>query len=154
MQSDISSYPPTSPAAIQIIYTLHTNYSQEYPWLIFPSWWLAVTWLIPTLSETNRAPLDNRTHFWFQHWLCSRSTCPVLPSRKCCYNKYFYNSSVFRSIPQPLYSRLYTINFIIKTLFLTISFLWTRASHPWVEYDQLMHVLWKAFYHEDYPFPI
>eukprot|EP00069_Balaena_mysticetus_P021350 bmy_13338T0 len=36
---------------------------------------------------------------------------------------------------------LYTINFIIKTLLLTISFLWIRASYPQFRYDQLIHLL-------------
>eukprot|EP00069_Balaena_mysticetus_P003251 bmy_16481T0 len=36
---------------------------------------------------------------------------------------------------------LYTINFIVKTLLLTMSFLRIRASYPRFRYDQLIHLL-------------
>ncbi|NP_008790.1 NADH dehydrogenase subunit 1 (mitochondrion) [Hippopotamus amphibius] len=126
--------------------------TQEKLWLIFPSWPLAMMWFISTLAETNRAPFDLTegeselvsgfnveyaagpfAMFFMAEYIniIMMNAFTTVLFLGTCYNPY---------LPE-----LYTINFTIKTLLLTMSFLWIRASYPRFRYDQLMHLLWKSF---------
>nr|BAW87937.1 NADH dehydrogenase subunit 1 [Platysmacheilus sp. ZF-11739] len=134
-------------------YTLQTfNTAQEGIWLLAPAWPLAAMWYISTLAETNRAPFDLTegeselvsgfnveyaggpfTLFFLAEYaniLMMNTLSAVL----------FLGSSHFPNMPE-----LTTISLMIKAAFLSVVFLWVRASYPRFRYDQLMHLVWKNF---------
>nr|YP_010455634.1 NADH dehydrogenase subunit 1 [Sturnira ludovici]UUA63395.1 NADH dehydrogenase subunit 1 [Sturnira ludovici] len=126
--------------------------TQEYMWLICPSWPLAMMWFISTLAETNRAPFDLTegeselvSGFNVEYaggpfalfFLAEYANIIMMNALTTILFLGAYNN--------PTFPELYSINFAIKTLLLTMSFLWIRASYPRFRYDQLMHLLWKNF---------
>nr|YP_010455439.1 NADH dehydrogenase subunit 1 [Anoura geoffroyi]UUA63070.1 NADH dehydrogenase subunit 1 [Anoura geoffroyi] len=126
--------------------------TQEYMWLIFPSWPLAMMWFISTLAETNRAPFDLTegeselvSGFNVEYaggpfalfFLAEYANIIMMNALTTILFLGAYNN--------PTTPELYTINFTAKALLLTMSFLWIRASYPRFRYDQLMHLLWKNF---------
>nr|YP_009048744.1 NADH dehydrogenase subunit 1 [Prionodon pardicolor]AID15790.1 NADH dehydrogenase subunit 1 [Prionodon pardicolor]APU52422.1 NADH dehydrogenase subunit 1 [Prionodon pardicolor pardicolor] len=126
--------------------------TQEHTWLIFPAWPLAMMWFISTLAETNRAPFDLTEG---ESELVSGFNVEYAAGPFALFFLAEYANIImmnilttilfFGAFHSPYMPELYTINFTIKTLFLTISFLWIRASYPRFRYDQLMHLLWKNF---------
>nr|QLE11288.1 NADH dehydrogenase subunit 1 [Prionodon linsang] len=126
--------------------------TQEYMWLIFPAWPLAMMWFISTLAETNRAPFDLTEG---ESELVSGFNVEYAAGPFALFFLAEYANIImmnilttilfFGAFHSPYMPELYTINFTVKTLFLTISFLWIRASYPRFRYDQLMHLLWKNF---------
>nr|CUA78696.1 NADH dehydrogenase subunit 1 [Myotis alcathoe] len=126
--------------------------TQEYIWLIIPSWPLAMMWFISTLAETNRAPFDLTegeselvSGFNVEYaggpfalfFLAEYANIIMMNALTIILFLGAYNN--------PMFSELYTTNFAIKTLLFTMIFLWIRASYPRFRYDQLMHLLWKNF---------
>nr|YP_008578362.1 NADH dehydrogenase subunit 1 [Micronycteris megalotis]UUA63265.1 NADH dehydrogenase subunit 1 [Micronycteris megalotis]CCW28871.1 ND1 [Micronycteris megalotis] len=126
--------------------------TQEFTWLILPSWPLAMMWFISTLAETNRAPFDLTegeselvSGFNVEYaggpfalfFLAEYANIIMMNALTTILFLGAYNN--------PTFSELYTTNFAIKALLLTMSFLWIRASYPRFRYDQLMHLLWKNF---------
>nr|YP_010455582.1 NADH dehydrogenase subunit 1 [Sturnira bakeri]UUA63213.1 NADH dehydrogenase subunit 1 [Sturnira bakeri] len=126
--------------------------TQEYMWLIYPSWPLAMMWFISTLAETNRAPFDLTegeselvSGFNVEYaggpfalfFLAEYANIIMMNALTTVLFLGAYNN--------PTFPELYSINFATKTLLLTMSFLWIRASYPRFRYDQLMHLLWKNF---------
>nr|BAC77773.1 NADH dehydrogenase subunit 1 [Myotis chinensis] len=126
--------------------------TQEYIWLIIPSWPLAMMWFISTLAETNRAPFDLTegeselvSGFNVEYaggpfalfFLAEYANIIMMNALTTILFLGAYNN--------PMFSELYTINFTTKTLMFTMIFLWVRASYPRFRYDQLMHLLWKSF---------
>nr|BAB92053.1 NADH dehydrogenase subunit 1 [Myotis yanbarensis] len=126
--------------------------TQEYIWLIIPSWPLAMMWFISTLAETNRAPFDLTegeselvSGFNVEYaggpfalfFLAEYVNIIMMNALTIILFMGAYNNSMF--------PELYTINFATKTLLFTMIFLWIRASYPRFRYDQLMHLLWKNF---------
>nr|YP_008578453.1 NADH dehydrogenase subunit 1 [Rhinophylla pumilio]CDF66069.1 ND1 [Rhinophylla pumilio] len=134
-------------------YSLQTLITtQEYIWLILPSWPLTMMWFISTLAETNRAPFDLTegeselvSGFNVEYaggpfalfFLAEYANIIMMNSLTTILFLGAYND--------PTYPQLYTTNFAIKSLLLTMTFLWIRASYPRFRYDQLMHLLWKNF---------
>nr|YP_008578440.1 NADH dehydrogenase subunit 1 [Pteronotus rubiginosus]CDF66056.1 ND1 [Pteronotus rubiginosus] len=134
-------------------YTLSTLITtQEYMWLIIPAWPLAMMWFISTLAETNRAPFDLTegeselvSGFNVEYaggpfalfFLAEYANIIMMNALTTILFLGAYNN--------PIMPELYTTNFMVKTLLLTMSFLWIRASYPRFRYDQLMHLLWKNF---------
>nr|YP_007626628.1 NADH dehydrogenase subunit 1 [Rusa alfredi]AEP22144.1 NADH dehydrogenase subunit 1 [Rusa alfredi] len=126
--------------------------TQEQVWLIFPAWPLAMMWFISTLAETNRAPFDLTEG---ESELVSGFNVEYAAGPFALFFMAEYANIIMMNIfttilflgafHNPVLPELYTINFIIKSLLLTISFLWIRASYPRFRYDQLMHLLWKNF---------
>nr|ADW93582.1 NADH dehydrogenase subunit 1 [Brachymeles bonitae]ADW93583.1 NADH dehydrogenase subunit 1 [Brachymeles bonitae] len=124
--------------------------TQEHNWLILCSWPLAMMWFISTLAETNRAPFDltegeselvsgfnvEYAAGPFALFFLAEYTNILLMNTLTCI--------LFLS-PSPIPQDLFPINLMLKTLALTVLFLWTRASYPRFRYDQLMHLLWKNF---------
>nr|YP_004717872.1 NADH dehydrogenase subunit 1 [Lebiasina astrigata]QCI56114.1 NADH dehydrogenase subunit 1 [Lebiasina astrigata]BAK42173.1 NADH dehydrogenase subunit 1 [Lebiasina astrigata]BBU25540.1 NADH dehydrogenase subunit 1 [Lebiasina multimaculata] len=128
------------------------NITQEATWLLLPAWPLAAMWYISTLAETNRAPFDLTegeselvsgfnveyaggpfTLFFLAEYaniLLMNTLSTIL----------FLGASHIPTIPE-----LTSINLMIKAAFLSILFLWIRASYPRFRYDQLMHLIWKNF---------
>nr|AXS63616.1 NADH dehydrogenase subunit 1 [Diplogale hosei] len=134
-------------------FTLNTLIiTQEHLWLIIPSWPLAMMWFISTLAETNRAPFDLTEG---ESELVSGFNVEYAAGPFALFFLAEYANIImmnilttilfFGAFHNPYMPELYTINFTIKTLILTITFLWIRASYPRFRYDQLMHLLWKNF---------
>nr|YP_009466926.1 NADH dehydrogenase subunit 1 [Macrotus californicus]AOS49722.1 NADH dehydrogenase subunit 1 [Macrotus californicus] len=134
-------------------YSLHTlMITQEFTWLILPSWPLTMMWFISTLAETNRAPFDLTegeselvSGFNVEYaggpfalfFLAEYANIIMMNALTTILFLGAYNN--------PYLPMLYSINFTTKTLLLTMLFLWIRASYPRFRYDQLMHLLWKNF---------
>nr|AXY62953.1 NADH dehydrogenase subunit 1 [Callorhinus ursinus] len=126
--------------------------TQEHLWLIFPTWPLAMMWFISTLAETNRAPFDLTEG---ESELVSGFNVEYAAGPFALFFLAEYANIIMMNIltttlflgafHNPYMPELYTINFTLKTLALTIMFLWIRASYPRFRYDQLMHLLWKNF---------
>nr|WEM17672.1 NADH dehydrogenase subunit 1 [Canis lupus familiaris]WEM17685.1 NADH dehydrogenase subunit 1 [Canis lupus familiaris]WEM17737.1 NADH dehydrogenase subunit 1 [Canis lupus familiaris]WEM17750.1 NADH dehydrogenase subunit 1 [Canis lupus familiaris]WEM19076.1 NADH dehydrogenase subunit 1 [Canis lupus familiaris] len=126
--------------------------TQEHMWLIFPAWPLAMMWFISTLAETNRAPFDLTEG---ESELVSGFNVEYAAGPFALFFLAEYANIImmnilttilfFGAFHNPFMPELYSINFTMKTLLLTICFLWIRASCPRFRYDQLMHLLWKNF---------
>nr|WFS79275.1 NADH dehydrogenase subunit 1 [Ursus americanus] len=126
--------------------------TQEHLWLIFPTWPLAMMWFISTLAETNRAPFDLAEG---ESELVSGFNVEYAAGPFALFFLAEYTNIImmnalttilfFGAFHSPCMPELYTVNFTVKTLLLTASFLWIRASYPRFRYDQLMHLLWKSF---------
>nr|CBX20856.1 NADH dehydrogenase subunit 1 [Castor fiber]CBX20868.1 NADH dehydrogenase subunit 1 [Castor fiber] len=126
--------------------------TQEHIWLIIPTWPLAMMWFISTLAETNRAPFDLTEG---ESELVSGFNVEYAAGPFALFFMAEYMNIIMMNalttimflgaFHSPLAPELYTINFTIKTLCLTMLFLWIRASYPRFRYDQLMHLLWKNF---------
>nr|AAN84897.1 NADH subunit 1 [Galeopterus variegatus] len=134
-------------------YTLTTLIiTQEFMWLIIPSWPLAMMWFISTLAETNRAPFDltegeselvsgfNVEYAAGSFALFFMAEYISIIMMNALTATIFLGAFCNTSMPET-----FTLNFTTKTLFLTTLFLWIRASYPRFRYDQLMHLLWKNF---------
>nr|YP_007624990.1 NADH dehydrogenase subunit 1 [Taurotragus derbianus]ABP38157.1 NADH dehydrogenase subunit 1 [Taurotragus derbianus] len=126
--------------------------TQEQVWLIFPAWPLAMMWFISTLAETNRAPFDLTegeselvSGFNVEYAAGPFALFFMAEYANIIMMNIFTTTLFLGAFHNPYMPELYTINFTIKSLLLTISFLWIRASYPRFRYDQLMHLLWKNF---------
>nr|AIZ68367.1 NADH dehydrogenase subunit 1 [Hippidion saldiasi]AIZ68406.1 NADH dehydrogenase subunit 1 [Hippidion sp.]AIZ68380.1 NADH dehydrogenase subunit 1 [Hippidion saldiasi]AIZ68393.1 NADH dehydrogenase subunit 1 [Hippidion saldiasi]AIZ68419.1 NADH dehydrogenase subunit 1 [Hippidion saldiasi] len=126
--------------------------TQEHLWLIFPSWPLAMMWFISTLAETNRAPFDLTegeselvSGFNVEYAAGPFALFFLAEYANIIMMNIFTTILFLGAFHNPYLPELYSINFTIKTLLLTCSFLWIRASYPRFRYDQLMHLLWKSF---------
>nr|NP_944646.1 NADH dehydrogenase subunit 1 [Balaenoptera acutorostrata]QLM01085.1 NADH dehydrogenase subunit 1 [Balaenoptera acutorostrata]BAD91694.1 NADH dehydrogenase subunit 1 [Balaenoptera acutorostrata]CAD87923.1 NADH1 protein [Balaenoptera acutorostrata] len=134
-------------------YTLSTlTTTQEQLWLLFPSWPLAMMWFISTLAETNRAPFDLTegeselvSGFNVEYAAGPFALFFLAEYANIIMMNMFTAILFLGTYHNPYNPELYTTNLIIKTLLLTTSFLWIRASYPRFRYDQLMHLLWKNF---------
>nr|YP_009750069.1 NADH dehydrogenase subunit 1 [Crocidura tanakae]QIJ46428.1 NADH dehydrogenase subunit 1 [Crocidura tanakae]UEQ12401.1 NADH dehydrogenase subunit 1 [Crocidura tanakae] len=126
--------------------------TQEYVWLLSASWPLAMMWYISTLAETNRAPFDLTEG---ESELVSGFNVEYAAGPFALFFLAEYANIIMMNIlttilflgafHNPHWPELYSINFMMKALLLTTSFLWVRASYPRFRYDQLMHLLWKNF---------
>nr|QXU76342.1 NADH dehydrogenase subunit 1 [Microphysogobio elongatus] len=134
-------------------YTLQTfNTTQESIWLLAPAWPLAAMWYISTLAETNRAPFDltegeselvsgfNVEYAGGPFALFFLAEYANILMMNTLSAVLFLGSSHFPNMPE-----LTTIGLMIKAAFLSVMFLWVRASYPRFRYDQLMHLVWKNF---------
>lgn len=126
--------------------------TQEQVWLIFPAWPLAIIWFISTLAETNRAPFDLTegeselvSGFNVEYAAGPFALFFIAEYANIIIINIFTTILFLGAFHNPILPELYTINFTIKSLLLTISFLWIRASYPRFRYDQLIHLLWKNF---------
>nr|AEO87203.1 NADH dehydrogenase subunit 1 [Equus caballus] len=126
--------------------------TQEYLWLIFPSWPLAMMWFISTLAETNRAPFDLTegeselvSGFNVEYTAGPFALFFLAEYANIIMMNIFTTTLFLGAFHNPYLPELYSINFTIKALLLTCFFLWIRASYPRFRYDQLMHLLWKNF---------
>nr|BAE91840.1 NADH1 [Balaenoptera omurai] len=134
-------------------YTLSTlTTTQEQLWLLFPSWPLAMMWFISTLAETNRAPFDLTegeselvSGFNVEYAAGPFALFFLAEYANIIMMNMFTTILFLGTFHNPYNPELYTTNLTIKTLLLTMSFLWIRASYPRFRYDQLMHLLWKNF---------
>nr|YP_007625926.1 NADH dehydrogenase subunit 1 [Cephalophorus natalensis]AEP21104.1 NADH dehydrogenase subunit 1 [Cephalophorus natalensis] len=126
--------------------------TQEQVWLIFPAWPLAMMWFISTLAETNRAPFDLTegeselvSGFNVEYAAGPFALFFMAEYANIIMMNIFTTTLFLGAFHNPYMPELYTVNFTVKSLLLTITFLWIRASYPRFRYDQLMHLLWKNF---------
>nr|NP_944724.1 NADH dehydrogenase subunit 1 [Pontoporia blainvillei]CAD88001.1 NADH1 protein [Pontoporia blainvillei] len=126
--------------------------TQEQMWLIFPSWPLAMMWFTSTLAETNRAPFDltegesELVSGFNVEYAAGPFALFFLAEYANIIMMNMFTAILFLGTSyDPQTPELYTTNLIAKTLLLTTTFLWIRASYPRFRYDQLMHLLWKNF---------
>nr|NP_944685.1 NADH dehydrogenase subunit 1 [Berardius bairdii]CAD87962.1 NADH1 protein [Berardius bairdii] len=126
--------------------------TQEQLWLLFPSWPLAMMWFISTLAETNRAPFDltegesELVSGFNVEYAAGPFALFFLAEYANIIVMNMFTAILFLGASyDPLAPELFTTNLILKTLSLTMLFLWIRASYPRFRYDQLMHLLWKNF---------
>ncbi|YP_003097151.1 NADH dehydrogenase subunit 1 (mitochondrion) [Budorcas taxicolor] len=126
--------------------------TQEQVWLIFPAWPLAMMWFISTLAETNRAPFDLTegeselvSGFNVEYAAGPFALFFMAEYANIIMMNIFTTTLFLGASHSPYMPELYAINFIIKSLLLTMTFLWIRASYPRFRYDQLMHLSWKNF---------
>nr|YP_980204.1 NADH dehydrogenase subunit 1 [Heloderma suspectum]AAL10170.1 NADH dehydrogenase subunit 1 [Heloderma suspectum]BAF44005.1 NADH dehydrogenase subunit 1 [Heloderma suspectum] len=132
-------------------YTMQTLLiTQKSTWLIMSSWPLMMMWYISTLAETNRAPFDltegeselvsgfnvEYAAGPFAMFFLAEYTNILLMNTLTCILFFSPNSSEPKN---------FTMIIMLKTMLLTMTFLWVRASYPRFRYDQLMHLLWKQF---------
>nr|YP_009991947.1 NADH dehydrogenase subunit 1 [Phalacrocorax auritus]QNN84847.1 NADH dehydrogenase subunit 1 [Phalacrocorax auritus] len=134
-------------------YTLSTlSTTQEPLYLIFSSWPLTMMWFISTLAETNRAPFDltegeselvsgfNVEYAAGPFALFFLAEYANIMLMNALTTILFLNPSTLNTPPE-----LFSVTLATKTLLLSSTFLWIRASYPRFRYDQLMHLLWKNF---------
>ncbi|YP_423949.1 NADH dehydrogenase subunit 1 (mitochondrion) [Lipotes vexillifer] len=126
--------------------------TQEQLWLLLPSWPLAMMWFISTLAETNRAPFDltegesELVSGFNVEYAAGPFALFFLAEYANIIMMNMFTAILFMgAFHNPHMPELHTTNLITKTLLLTMSFLWIRASYPRFRYDQLMHLLWKNF---------
>nr|YP_001661368.1 NADH dehydrogenase subunit 1 [Dendrohyrax dorsalis]QZK26066.1 NADH dehydrogenase subunit 1 [Dendrohyrax interfluvialis]QZK26079.1 NADH dehydrogenase subunit 1 [Dendrohyrax interfluvialis]QZK26092.1 NADH dehydrogenase subunit 1 [Dendrohyrax interfluvialis]CAP17655.1 NADH dehydrogenase subunit 1 [Dendrohyrax dorsalis] len=134
-------------------FTLMTlSTTQEHMWLLVPLWPLAMMWFISTLAETNRAPFDLTEG---ESELVSGFNVEYAAGPFALFFMAEYANIIMMNtltaimflgaMNDPYMPETYTTSLILKTLILTMGFLWVRASYPRFRYDQLMHLLWKNF---------
>nr|UFX54103.1 NADH dehydrogenase subunit 1 [Cryptotis gracilis] len=126
--------------------------TQEYSWLFLSSWPLAMMWYISTLAETNRAPFDLTegeselvSGFNVEYAAGPFALFFLAEYANIIMMNALTTTLFFGAFHSMHFPELYSINFTMKALLLTTSFLWIRASYPRFRYDQLMHLLWKNF---------
>nr|AAS90480.1 NADH dehydrogenase subunit 1 [Bamanophis dorri] len=155
--AQIISYEVTLGLIIISMATMSGGYSltsftetQEYMWLLFPSWPLAMMWFTSTLAETNRSPFDltEGESELVSGFNVEFSAGPFALLFLAEYTNILLMNTLSTTMflnPGPMNPQLFTINLMTKTMMLTLLFLWTRASYPRFRYDQLMHLLWKQY---------
>nr|AAL66858.1 NADH dehydrogenase subunit 1 [Ophiophagus hannah] len=155
--AQIISYEVTLGLIIISMATLTGGYSlltftetQERLWLLLPSWPLAMMWFTSTLAETNRSPFDltEGESELVSGFNVEFSAGPFALLFLAEYTNILLMNTLSTTMflnPGPTNPQLFTINLMIKTMLLTIMFLWIRASYPRFRYDQLMHLLWKQY---------
>nr|YP_009254168.1 NADH dehydrogenase subunit 1 [Rhabdophis tigrinus]ANC62854.1 NADH dehydrogenase subunit 1 [Rhabdophis tigrinus] len=155
--AQIISYEVTLGLIIISMATITGGYSltsftetQEHIWLMIPTWPLAMMWFTSTLAETNRSPFDltEGESELVSGFNVEFSAGPFALLFLAEYtNILMMNTlSVLMFInPGTMNPQLFTINLMTKTILLTSTFLWIRASYPRFRYDQLMHLLWKQY---------
>nr|ACZ99015.1 NADH dehydrogenase subunit 1 [Sceloporus torquatus] len=125
--------------------------AQENTWMLLTCWPLMMMWYVSTLAETNRAPFDLTegeselvSGFNVEYaggpfalfFLAEYANIMMMNTLSCI---------LFLSPTLTTQQEMFSINLMLKTMLLTIGFLWVRASYPRFRYDQLMHLIWKQF---------
>nr|ARR28344.1 NADH dehydrogenase subunit 1 [Apalone spinifera] len=126
--------------------------TQEPMLLVFSSWPLMMMWYISTLAETNRSPFDltegeselvsgfNVEYAAGPFALLFLAEYANILMMNMITTIMFLNPFNTNNPPE-----LLTIMLTLKTMMLSMGFLWVRASYPRFRYDQLMFLLWKNF---------
>nr|QBX97584.1 NADH dehydrogenase subunit 1 [Elseya sp.]QBX97597.1 NADH dehydrogenase subunit 1 [Elseya dentata] len=125
--------------------------TQEPLYLMLSSWPLMMMWYISTLAETNRAPFDltegeselvsgfNVEYSAGPFALFFLAEYTNILMMNTLTTVMFLNPSTLNT------PEMFSLSLMVKTVMLSIGFLWVRASYPRFRYDQLMHLLWKNF---------
>nr|BBH37279.1 NADH dehydrogenase subunit 1 [Gobiodon micropus] len=134
-------------------FTLQTfNTTQESIWLFIPAWPLSAMWYISTLAETNRAPFDLTegeselvSGFNVEYAAGPFALFFLAEYANILLMNTLSATLFFGASHLPYLPGITTVNLMTKTAFLSVLFLWVRASYPRFRYDQLMHLIWKNF---------
>nr|YP_003345099.1 NADH dehydrogenase subunit 1 [Cyema atrum]BAI53522.1 NADH dehydrogenase subunit 1 [Cyema atrum] len=128
------------------------NTAQETVWLMIPTLPLATMWYISTLAETNRAPFDltEGESELVSGFNVEYAGGPFALFFLAEYSNILLMNTLstilfFGAMHMPISPEITTVNLMMKTTLLSITFLWVRASYPRLRYDQLMHLMWKTF---------
>nr|YP_009688034.1 NADH dehydrogenase subunit 1 [Arnoglossus tenuis]AKA95089.1 NADH dehydrogenase subunit 1 [Arnoglossus tenuis] len=126
--------------------------AQENTWLVFPAWPLAAMWFVSTLAETNRSPFDLAEG---ESELVSGFNVEYAGGPFALFFLAEYANILFMNaltaalflgtLHYPTMPALASAKIMIKLVALAVLFLWIRAAFPRFRYDQLMHLIWKAF---------
>nr|YP_009419989.1 NADH dehydrogenase subunit 1 [Thermophis baileyi]ASM80947.1 NADH dehydrogenase subunit 1 [Thermophis baileyi] len=155
--AQIISYEVTLGLIIISMATLSGGYSlllftetQEHLWLLLPSWPLTMMWFTSTLAETNRSPFDltEGESELVSGFNVEFSAGPFALLFLAEYTNILLMNTLSATMfmnPGTMNPQLFTMNLMMKTMLLTTTFLWIRASYPRFRYDQLMHLLWKQY---------
>lgn len=119
-------------------------------WFIVPMFPAAIMFLISTLAETNRAPFDltegeSELVSGYNVEYSSMSFALLFLAE---YANIIFMSALFSILFLGGWNGLIFNSIIwlgIKTAFITLVFVWVRASYPRIRYDQLMTLLWKSY---------
>nr|YP_009707742.1 NADH dehydrogenase subunit 1 [Grammatobothus polyophthalmus]QES95360.1 NADH dehydrogenase subunit 1 [Grammatobothus polyophthalmus] len=126
--------------------------AQENMWLMLPAWPLGAMWFVSTLAETNRSPFDlaegeselvsgfNVEYAGGPFALFFLAEYANILFMNALTASLFLGTSINHSAPL-----ISSILIMCKLVILAVIFLWVRASLPRFRYDQLMHLIWKAF---------
>nr|YP_850989.1 NADH dehydrogenase subunit 1 [Xenoturbella bocki]ABG54257.1 NADH dehydrogenase subunit 1 [Xenoturbella bocki] len=130
---------------------IKVDINQQAMWCALPLWPLMAMWLISSLAETNRAPFDltegeselvsgfNVEYSGGPFALFFLAEYMNIMMMNALSSILFLGGSSF------IIPLMNNINIPVKTLTLTIWFVWVRASFPRMRYDQLMNLMWKHF---------
>nr|YP_009258880.1 NADH dehydrogenase subunit 1 [Crossorhombus valderostratus]AID59837.1 NADH dehydrogenase subunit 1 [Crossorhombus valderostratus] len=126
--------------------------AQENIWLLFPTWPLAAMWVVSTIAETNRSPFDlaegeselvsgfNVEYAGGPFALFFLAEYANILFMNALTAILFLGSTSHHSMPAAATGKI-----MLKLAFMAVVFLWIRAAFPRFRYDQLMHLIWKAF---------
>nr|QXX99783.1 NADH dehydrogenase subunit 1 [Osteolaemus cf. tetraspis] len=134
-------------------FSLHAlTITQEPIFLASTTWPLLMMWYTSTLAETNRAPFDltegesELVSGFNVEYSAGLFTLFFLAEYANILLMNILTTVLFLNSSMNLTAQaLFTTTLMIKSLLLTMGFLWVRASYPRFRYDQLMHLLWKNF---------
>nr|YP_009228903.1 NADH dehydrogenase subunit 1 [Xenoturbella profunda]ALS20092.1 NADH dehydrogenase subunit 1 [Xenoturbella profunda] len=130
---------------------IKVDHNQQTMWCAAPFWPLMMMWLVSSLAETNRAPFDltegeselvsgfNVEYSGGPFALFFLAEYMNIMMMNALSSILFLGGSTF------MIQCFDNIGVPVKTLILTIWFIWVRASFPRVRYDQLMNLMWKHF---------
>nr|AGN71485.1 NADH dehydrogenase subunit 1 [Ptychadena mascareniensis] len=125
------------------------NKTQNFMWLVFPLWPLALMWFTSTLAETNRAPFDLTEG---ESELVSGFNVEYAGGGFAMFFLAEYANILLMNVLSTIFflGPMFIIitssaSLMIKASSLVFLFLWVRASYPRLRYDQLMHLVWKNF---------
>nr|YP_010166724.1 NADH dehydrogenase subunit 1 [Oreodytes davisii]QRV62828.1 NADH dehydrogenase subunit 1 [Oreodytes davisii] len=118
---------------------------QEYIWMLFLSFPLAMIWFVSSLAETNRTPFDfaegeSELVSGFNVEYSSGGFALIFLSE---YSSILFMSMLFSVIF--LGSNLYSLLFYMEMVFISFLFIWVRGTLPRFRYDKLMYLAWKGF---------
>nr|AEX66128.1 NADH dehydrogenase subunit 1 [Phrynops hilarii] len=125
--------------------------TQEPMYLLFSSWPLMMMWYTSTLAETNRAPFDltegesELVSGYNVEYAAGPFALFFLAEYANILMMNTLTTILFLNSGTQTPPELFSISLMMKTMLLSIGFLWIRASYPRFRYDQLMHLLWKNF---------
>nr|QXU57587.1 NADH dehydrogenase subunit 1 [Calotes emma] len=132
-------------------YTLQLfSTTQEYTWTAATSWPIMLMWFASTIAETNRTPFDLTEG---ESELVSGFNVEYTGGMFALFFLAEYSnilmmntlSTIMFLSPQQKDTNTFTMNLMMKTVLLTMGFVWIRTAYPRFRYDQLMHLLWKQF---------
>nr|AVW86078.1 NADH dehydrogenase subunit 1 [Branchipolynoe sp. YZ-2018] len=126
--------------------SINTNQYSWIMYLIIPS---LMTWFATSLAETNRTPFDfaegeSELVSGFNTEYSGGSFALIFMAE--------YTNIIFMSLLTAVFfmgalpvSLANNMFLFIKTLFISMIFLWVRSSFPRMRYDRLMNLTWKSF---------
>nr|YP_010385073.1 NADH dehydrogenase subunit 1 [Hyphydrus ovatus]UPL65083.1 NADH dehydrogenase subunit 1 [Hyphydrus ovatus] len=118
---------------------------QEFIWMLFLSFPLAMIWFVSSLAETNRTPFDfaegeSELVSGFNVEYSSGGFALIFLSE---YSSILFMSMLFCVLF--LGSNLFSLLFYIELVFISFLFIWVRGTLPRFRYDKLMYLAWKVF---------